>query len=903
MLTDAQWKRVFDLYEAAQSLSAEDAARFLDSLSDDPVIVAELRALLSGDEEAPAESRTGQKIAQYEVLDCIGRGASGEVYAGYDESLRRRVALKFLRPGTEAKSARLVREARAASALNHPNIITVHEVIASGAGPVVVMEWVEGTALRARCGVPLPEAEAARLGQQIALAIAAAHGRDIVHRDLKPENVMVRPDGYVKVLDFGLARLYAPGSGSSNPTSTAGLPVGTLRYMSPEQCRGESATPASDVFALGMILYELVAGRHPFESAQGLEVAHAIVHQEPPPPPAKPKLAALIAAAMAKDPAARPSAGHIAAALAQIPQQQKAAISRRALTIGGAAAAAVAAGYFALSRRHPADGVLVSGGLLRDPAFSPDGSRIAFSWRPAVATSFNLFLVGSDGGTPVPLTRGTADDVDPAWSPDGSRLSFVRSGKGESAVYTVNRDGGIELRVCSIAYHVDANGRVSWLSPTHLLVADTQGAGTTIFVTEVSSGDRRALYQPDGLNVDSAPRRSPDGRTVAFSRDFGSNTFDIFTVPATGGTPVRVTHDLKPKRHFRWIPDGKSIVCCSPRPRWRLWRHFLDGSPLQQIPLPYGFSDNFDIYPDSGGAFRVVHANTYERQSIWRSDRNPSGAFSPPVSLIASGGSAMDVNPVVSPDGLHIAFISTRTGGPEIWLANADGSDPQQLTSFGLRNVNVPSWTADSKRLLSLARLTQQDEMFFLNAYRGAKPEIIDRPEAPKSEPQLSPDGRYYSFSLQIPTRHQLFRAPVSGGPAVQLTTNGCVVHRYSPDGKWIYFIRANAVPGLFRIPAEGGKEELVLEQVTPLLYRGWHIGRRGIYYTVKAETAERWEIRCFDLATRAHSFVLALKAPLARWSGTLSMNQDETWMVFPLHEPAGGELVQRSGIASIVPA
>jgi serine/threonine protein kinase len=279
---------------------------------------------LTANPALPTEPQcAGCAIGRYDVIALIGRGSTGFVYSGRDRELARPVALKFMSPdyaSVGSSASRFVREAQAASALNHPNIVTVYEVITWNDSPVIVMELVEGSALRALCGQPMPVRRAIRIGSQIMQALAIAHANGIVHRDLKPENVMVRPDSYVKVLDLGLARQSFLENGLQNASSTFGLPVGTLRYMSPEQCRGESATSLSDVFAAGIVLFEMLAGRHPFQADSPLDIAHAIAWSDAPPltrlnPGVPPWLQSLIKRMLAKDAPTRPSAAEVAEVL------------------------------------------------------------------------------------------------------------------------------------------------------------------------------------------------------------------------------------------------------------------------------------------------------------------------------------------------------------------------------------------------------------------------------------------------------------------------------------------------------------------------------------------------------------------------------------------------------------
>ncbi len=236
----------------------------------------------------------GEKLGPYEILAALGAGGMGQVYRARDTRLGREVAIKLVAERlTRDPSAvdRFVREAHAASRLNHPNIVTIHEIGEAGVGRFIVMELVQGRTLREIATARIAWESVVDIGRQIAKALAAAHAEGIVHRDVKPENVMVRDDGYVKVLDFGLARLLpteAAGSGVDTASGTeAGTVLGTIRYMAPEQARGERVDGAADVFALGLVLYELATGRHPFGAERPFGVIDAIA-RDPALPPSRP---------------------------------------------------------------------------------------------------------------------------------------------------------------------------------------------------------------------------------------------------------------------------------------------------------------------------------------------------------------------------------------------------------------------------------------------------------------------------------------------------------------------------------------------------------------------------------------------------------------------------------------
>lgn len=275
----AKWKHAYEVFERAIEFPASERRLFARTATEDADVLRLVLTLIdrheqegdvqeAGDQEAGdrdgsgpdgVDIQAGNRIGRYEIVGKLGQGGMGCVFSARDPELDRMVALKVLPPHvatTPAASERLVREARAASALNHPQIVTVHEVIRTGADVAIAMELVEGEALRRRCFTPQPIADVIHWGRQIAEALAAAHKAGIVHRDIKPENLMVRPDGYVKVLDFGLARQRIA-AGQASATNASWMPGGTLNYMSPEQTRGETATSASDIFSLGIVLHEL----------------------------------------------------------------------------------------------------------------------------------------------------------------------------------------------------------------------------------------------------------------------------------------------------------------------------------------------------------------------------------------------------------------------------------------------------------------------------------------------------------------------------------------------------------------------------------------------------------------------------------------------------------------------
>jgi serine/threonine protein kinase len=275
--------------------------------------------------------RLGDRVGSYEIVSLLGAGGMGEVYRARDVRLGRSVALKFLHKeasGDRPSLDRFAREARAASSLNHPNIVTVYDIGETEAGRFIAMELVEGLTIRALGREPRTVETILNVALQAAKALAAAHAAGIVHRDIKPENLMLRPDGYLKVLDFGLARITTETHDSAiAPTRTelteAWTLLGTERYMSPEQARAESVTAATDIFSLGVVLYELATGEHPFAAGSRIGVLSAILTQRPiPPARLNPELPvafeALLLDILQKDPRLRPSAATLQTRLSEL---------------------------------------------------------------------------------------------------------------------------------------------------------------------------------------------------------------------------------------------------------------------------------------------------------------------------------------------------------------------------------------------------------------------------------------------------------------------------------------------------------------------------------------------------------------------------------------------------------
>jgi tRNA A-37 threonylcarbamoyl transferase component Bud32 len=433
----------------------------------------------------------GGELGHFSLLEKIGEGGMGRVYKARDMRLERLVAIKVLPESRRAdadRRARFVQEAKAASALNHPNIITIHEIGEQDGQTFIVMELVDGKPLNdliPRKGMQLTET--LRIAAQVADALAAAHAAGIVHRDLKPANIMVDARGRVKLLDFGLAKLSAPAVGADEATRTLtvdqlvteeGVILGSVSYMSPEQAEGKLVDARSDVFSFGSVLYEMVTGRRAFQGDSKISILSAILYSDPKPlaeiiQGAPPELQRIIARCLRKAPKRRfhhmvdlkvaleelcdeiessalaSGVTPKTAAAVQAPLWPAGWIARQArLAVAAVVVAAIGLVAWWLGVRSgpqgaawgPVKPLTTYAGLEYEPALSPDGKQAAFAWDGPHHDNFDIYvrLVGS--GPALRLTTDPAPDHSPAWSPDGSRLAFLRN----NAVCLISSLGGVE---------------------------------------------------------------------------------------------------------------------------------------------------------------------------------------------------------------------------------------------------------------------------------------------------------------------------------------------------------------------------------------------------------------------------------------------------------------------------
>ena len=841
----------------------------------------------------PAITR-GTKLSHFEVLEKLGEGGMGVVYKARDLRLDRFVAIKLLPEqalGSADRQARFEQEAKAASALNHPNIITVHEIDRAGDATFIAMEYVDGRTLDhaiAHKGLRFPEV--LKYAVQITDALAAAHGIGIVHRDLKPANLMITGKGLVKVLDFGLAKhthSATEHAGTSDVDATvtmqseAGQLVGTTPYMSPEQAQAQPIDARSDIFSFGVVLYEMLTGRRPFAGDTKLSTLNAIVNHEPPSVKqivegVPPELDRIIARCLRKDPARRfqtmadlhvtleelkeeSDSGRIASAAAlQRPH-------RRAWPWAGAAALLVIAALAVwLIKRFATQAppqmvmpVTTYPGSQRYPCFSPDGSQVAFSWDGDNGGNFDIYVKLLGESNALRLTTDPAADLNPAWSPDGKRIAFERSGPN-GGIYTTSPLGGAEQRLTDFP----ARGQMSW-SPDGkwLAVSSLTSESSGIFLLPVEGGEPRQISNPKPLGFDVAPSFSRDGRLLAYAACFGPvrlyscdiTAQDLNSAYAPQGSPRRISdHAISLVRGMAWSHDGESLISdgeVGAYMRRYLWRIGAHGhGPPQRIELAGPNAASPSVAPTGN---HMVFSSRASSPDIWR--YQIGGGMEP---LIVS--SLDDRSPQFSPDGTKIVFASDRSGEAlEIWLARADGSGAVQMTNRLGRHQGSPSWSPDG-RWIAFDSQGQDGhwDIYVVNA-SGGMPRRITFEPSDENVPSWSRDGKWIYCSSNRTGRTEIWRVPFAGGSPERLRADGN--GQESADGKTLFYIKSDRSP-LFAKPLSGGPETQVLPLVA---FNAFVPVEDGIYYIGQQGEDRKYPLEFFQFSSNTSRLLAKIEGAL----------------------------------------
>jgi len=774
----------------------------------------------------------------YEILASLDRGGAGEVYRAWDPRLEREVALKMLRDRSDRDPDRIVRfvaEARAASALNHPNIVTVFDAAVDGDKPYIVSELIDGRTLREELrGGALPLKRLLDLATQIADGLAAAHDAGIVHRDLKPENVMITRSGRVKIVDFGLAwpgplRPHEPGPAlDDGQTETEpGLRMGTVPYMSPEQARGAATDFRTDQFSFGLILYELALGRPAFRRDTPAATLDAIINGDPP------SLAMLdartpvlfrwiVERCLAKEPGERYAvtadlyrdirtlrdrAGELA------PREPQAAgrLRQRATVAAIAIGALVAGGFIATFAGGPpgTEGALHFVPLATDPAYegfpawSPDGQTIAYA--AEVNDTLQIFTRQLSSSRPAQVTQAPYDCKHPFWSPDGKRLFYVSLARDRESIWAVGAAGGTPQMVVENANR----GAISPDGQTLAFLRDEDRAdivGTSaLWLSSPIGAEPKRSAALDLRFVEGALAFSPDGTRLgvcairrSVDAEAAERGWQFWIVPLSGGRAYRRFEswiDAAPRvTSFSWLPDSRHVVLgvtSLSSPGSHLWMADLDRNRAWSLTRGPGSESYPSASPDGE---QVVFGAGEPDYDVMETSLAGGGTHS----LLATTRNESD--PVWSNDGSLLAYVTDRSGPDEIWLHSRDDreGDRPLITQrdFGDDRtimLSSPSFSPDGQRIAYQRNANKPiwPLRIWISQTAGGPPVPLlpATHEGYQSAPTWSPDGQWIAYTEWRDQQWMLAKVRVGSGEGpVVLRTDGVAnaAPSWSPRNDWI---------------------------------------------------------------------------------------------------------------------
>lgn len=850
--------------QVLELLKAQDDA---DHFLDNSAMQVAAKTLADADTEISAFAFINKKIATYSIERLLGSGGMGEVYLAHDEKLGRKVALKLLLSEfiTDEERVRRFRlEALAIAKLTHPGIVTVYDVGNFEGVNYIATEYVEGKTLRDLMGGKFKLRNIILNSIQICDALVAAHAAGIIHRDIKPENIMIRRDGYAKILDFGLAKLTDPGQITLRDlaATTKGVIIGTPAYMSPAQVADEHIDHRTDLWSCGVVLYEFLAGKNPFKGSNRQETFQAILSRTPEPcsslnAEVPEELDRILAKLLQKDPDdGYQTAGALRADLKRLQREVDSSYSSGGGTaytravknrlgpwiFGGVGTMlilviATAVYFYYLGRPDPnvidwsaAKNVPLTDqpGIEYFPSISPDGQEFVYAARGN--DGFDIFIqrIGSKHREDLTL-NSASDDTQPAFSPDGQFIAF-RSEREPKGIYLMRSSGSEQMLLADTGYHP------SWSPDGKSIVVSSFGrdqptiratANTFLTVIDVATGAKRDIVKVEA----SFPAWSPNGRRIAYW--FYTGTYgrrDIATIPADGGDPVVVAKDFAVSNwNPVWSPDGRYLYFVSSKTgNMNFWRVRIDestgkvlGEP-EAVVIPSKYSRHLSFSRDGK---RLLYVQTNDQSNV---------------------------------QGVAFDITAGKAVGEPIWITQGD------------REISRAEMSPDGTQfIMRLVRPTQDDIVVVTRD--GQQWRDITNDEPFDRYVRWSPDGKQIAFMSDRNGGGQIWVSGIDGNDLKQVTFNrsdaaGTGFPVWSPDGRRlaVYFDGTTYILDPARTRSEQDAEALPKDPIYRFV--GWDWSPDGKKLLGVLTGGERRQIGYFSFETNSYVAVKASPDGIASW-------------------------------------
>ncbi len=847
-----RWKQIDDLVERALELPEAEREKFVsDESFGDLDLKEQVLALLEAEKASDnfmadsamnlmareiAEDSTNvftnslynKKIGNYKIQSLLGAGGMGEVYLAQDEKLNRNVALKILPREFHANDERVKRfetEAKAIATLNHPNIVTIHDFGKDEGVNYIATEFVEGKTVREIIDEKPPLKKVLSIILQSLDALSSAHGAGIIHRDIKPENIMVREDGYVKILDFGLVKLTEQDHFESGmfAKTLEDVVIGTPAYMSPEQASGEKVDHRTDLWSIGLVFYEMLAGKNPFKQKNHKETIQAILSKEVPPiseanPEISTELDGILNKALEKDAdLSYQTASDFQADVKRVKREIDSSSSWRTNSlngghvttevenrrsflpylIGGLALILAAFGiWFFIFQNETVEAekwetakviqLTEETGKEYFSSISPDGKTFVYASNENGKFDIYSRRIGSKKS--INLTANSeANDNQPSFSADGNFIAF-RSNREPLGIYIMEVTGENPKRISDFGFHPawSPDGKQIAVSEKGNERPDTRRK-SAIWIIDIASGEKRKLID----NYAYQPSWSPNGKRIAYWFIGSGGRRDVATISVEGGEPNIVTDSANTNWNPVWSPDGKHLYFASDRSGnmafWRIQINQKTGQTIgdaEIVPTPAKFNSHLSFSKD-GKKIVYVQTNTQSNIKAIEFDENAGKVKGEPFAI--TSGDYEFIRPIFSSKNDQLVFVQKKLTQDDIVVLDREGKNRRDLTDDRYFD-RYPRWSPDGKKLAFTSDRSGVYNIWVMQKDGANLQQMTFSKSEAASFPIWSSDGKKIAYTLNSQTYLIDLTKDIQNQKPAQLAESsekrGFIAWDWSPDGK-----------------------------------------------------------------------------------------------------------------------